>query len=432
MYPVVREPRILIHQPEESILMVKVRDFGEAALVVNELAGDILERCNGALSDADIASRLVSSGAIQAGDEKLVIEFLEKAFSKGLINDLDSPANTSVKVLGSRHYWTPSLIILELTHRCNLFCRYCYREAGSPNCEGFADSDRAKRLIHEMAELGIGRIQLTGGEPTMHPHFADILSSCIGSGVFVNVITNGCDLPKDCEHALENLDPRCGVVQVSIDGSRETHDAIRGRKGSYDSASKLVSRLTRHGVAVDVAATVWGQSYEDLEHVCRLAKKLGARSFRASPLFEAGRAAHGVDRVAQKYVLDFLNSMSSSYADDSFMVGSFSEDCLKESHRANICGAGSRVLRVTPSFAVKPCPLLDCTIGEIAEDGLEELLKTKNKKYDSLVSPSPDICDQCEKSVDCDGCFKRAMLISEKVAGCAWRAANLNNLEILK
>lgn len=431
MYPLLADPHILIHQPEESIVLIKLQDYGEAALVVNKLAGDILECCNGTSSETYIASKLISSEALQAGDESLVFEFLKEASSKGLVDCLTSPTNVSVKVLGSRQYWTPSLIILELTHRCNLYCKYCYRDAGSPNCEGYADPYKVKRLICEMAELGVKRIQLTGGEPTMHPNFVDILNLCIENEIFVNVITNGFGISKSCKDALKTLGPKYGVVQVSIDGTREVHDKVRNKKGSYDSAAKLISDLAECGVAVDVASTVWGQSYEDLEHVCRLAKDLGARSFRASPLFEAGRAVQGSNLIMQKDVSDFLNLLSGSYACESFNVGSFNENCLKESHRANICGAGSRVIRITPSFAVKPCPLLDCVMGNIGESGLIGLLKAKDREFDRLISPSSKICGQCDKGIECDGCFKRAMNISEEVAECTWKTANLKRLSIL-
>lgn len=430
MYPVLAEPRTLVHQPTESIVITEIKDIGEVALVVNELAGDILECCDGTRSREDILSALIAKGTAKFLEFDAVSKFLDEASTKGLVSMQNTPANAPVRVLGSRHHWTPSMIVLELTHYCNLYCEYCYREAGDSNCEGFANTHRVKQLIREMAELGIRRIQLTGGEPTMHPEFPSIVELCLEEGLFVNVVTNGYNVSKECKRALQSIDPRRGVVQVSIDGSRVTHDIVRNKRGSYDDAVQLVTTLVEHDVVVDVAATVWGQSHEDLEHVCQLAKKLGARSFRASPLFEAGRAVYGSNRIAQDIVVRSLKALAEAYCDDAFIVGSTNADCSKESHRTNICGAGSRVLRITPSFVVKPCPLLDYSIGEVADRSLKEFLMTKKGDLDRLISPSRAVCGQCDKVVECDGCFKRAMSISEEVEDCGWRKANSNTLTI--
>ncbi len=67
---------------------------------------------------------------------------------------------------------------ISLTDRCNLRCVYCMPEDGP----GFAKSaslmtdDELLRLIRLAAELGIDRIRLTGGEPTVRPNLVGLVA----------------------------------------------------------------------------------------------------------------------------------------------------------------------------------------------------------------------------------------------------------------
>lgn len=87
-------------------------------------------------------------------------EFLREMARLGLIEFSDSPMDPPEPPRppepGLRLAW------LELTSRCNLRCVHCYVEAGDARGEEMPTGEWA-RIISELAALGCGAIQLTGG-----------------------------------------------------------------------------------------------------------------------------------------------------------------------------------------------------------------------------------------------------------------------------
>src|SRR5262249_57489999 len=66
---------------------------------------------------------------------------------------------------------------LSLTDRCNFRCTYCMPEAGvelSPKSEVLT-FEEIERLVGLLAQLGVERVRLTGGEPTVRKDVVEIV-----------------------------------------------------------------------------------------------------------------------------------------------------------------------------------------------------------------------------------------------------------------
>jgi len=66
--------------------------------------------------------------------------------------------------------------VIEVTDRCNLTCPTCYASSG-PNCGKHRSVEDIERMFDIMieSEKDPDVIQISGGEPTIHPHFFEIL-----------------------------------------------------------------------------------------------------------------------------------------------------------------------------------------------------------------------------------------------------------------
>lgn len=89
---------------------------------------------------------------------------------------------------------------ISVTDRCNFRCVYCLPEDGiswTPKGEILSYEELA-RLVHIFAQLGIQKIRLTGGEPTMRADICTLVESLtqIKGIKEVNMTTNGYTLPK--------------------------------------------------------------------------------------------------------------------------------------------------------------------------------------------------------------------------------------------
>ena len=120
-------------------------------------------------------------------------------------------------------------IRLSITDVCNFKCGYClpngYQIDKSDNRK-FLHLDEIVRLANALSELGVSKIRITGGEPTVRKDFFDIIKSINeNSGIKKTVITtNGYHLDKIAHKIKESgLDG----VNISIDSlNRETFRKI--------------------------------------------------------------------------------------------------------------------------------------------------------------------------------------------------------------
>jgi len=120
-------------------------------------------------------------------------------------------------------------IRLSITDVCNFKCGYClpngYQIDKSDNRK-FLHLDEVRRLAKALSELGVNKIRLTGGEPTVRKDFFDIVKTIKeNSGIKKTVITtNGYHLDKIAHKIKESgLDG----INISIDSlNKETFKRV--------------------------------------------------------------------------------------------------------------------------------------------------------------------------------------------------------------
>ena len=133
---------------------------------------------------------------------------------------------------------------LSLTSRCNFACSYC-----SPAPDGASDAisrEDAARLVRIFAGLGVRRVRLTGGEPTLHPDLLDIAADAARApGIEeVALTTNGQRLEE-----LAGPLRAAGVSRLNV--SLDTLD--EGRLAALSGRGAHLSRILR-GIAAASAA----------------------------------------------------------------------------------------------------------------------------------------------------------------------------------
>lgn len=91
---------------------------------------------------------------------------------------------------------------LSVTEMCNFRCTYClpdgYQKSGSPN---FLSADEVERLIRAFAGLGVNKVRLTGGEPTVRKDITALIArTAVQQGVTkVAMTTNGWQLRRQVD-----------------------------------------------------------------------------------------------------------------------------------------------------------------------------------------------------------------------------------------
>jgi MoaA/NifB/PqqE/SkfB family radical SAM enzyme len=124
---------------------------------------------------------------------------------------------------------------IALSEYCNLTCQMCRR----PSEALFMDEALCKKAISEAAEIGIGTISFSGGEPFVHPAIHRLLEHAFSLGVKIQMVSNGTLIKRDKLDFLEQLD----CLTISVDGTEEAHDHIRQRKGTWARTMKTIGWL---------------------------------------------------------------------------------------------------------------------------------------------------------------------------------------------
>ena len=184
---------------------------------------------------------------------------------------------------------------IEFTQRCNLSCEFCYNDSGPTNSDEL-DLGTVSRLCHELVDMEIVELIISGGEPLMRPkHMQRIFDVMDGAGIPIHLLTNGILLTHE---RLEWL-KRHNVVslQVSLDGADpEVHDAQRGMKGAWARTMAGLSRAHEHGFHTIVSCTLTRRNADGVGELIDLCHAAGADRVNVGDLITWGRAQDWQDQ----------------------------------------------------------------------------------------------------------------------------------------
>lgn len=167
-------------------------------------------------------------------------------------------------------------VTFELTNVCNFTCAHCLRD-GYVNMKGnMLNKEFIEKVLLEIKEYNRKTvITFTGGEPTLHPNFAEIIAKVAEMGYSFAFVSNGWDFVKKFP-SIQKYKGNIDNITFSIDGAEEkTHDTIRQKEGSYRHLMSAIMLCRAHGIPVQLNMVVTQQNKNELEQMAMLASKLG-------------------------------------------------------------------------------------------------------------------------------------------------------------
>jgi len=162
-------------------------------------------------------------------------------------------------------------IRLSITDVCNYKCSYCLPQGYKKNpgdMRSFMSFEEISRLTKALSELGVSKIRLTGGEPTVRKDFFDILRDLKQNSNIpkVTMTTNGYHLDKIAKQLYEaGLDG----INISIDSlDRETFKKLTGHDRLLEilEGIKILQNLNFQNIKVNaVLLKGINDTYKDFE-----------------------------------------------------------------------------------------------------------------------------------------------------------------------
>lgn len=170
-----------------------------------------------------------------------------------------------------------SYLRVSLTDRCNYRCTYCMPEEGvelSPK-EDLLTFEEIERLAQVFSRLGVRRIRLTGGEPTIRKRVVELVRMIAAlEGIEAVVMTsNGHRFP---ELARPLADAGLRGVNVSIDTTRPERFRALTRRGDLERVVRGIDAALEAGLEVKLnAVAIAGVNDDELGALCQLAWSRG-------------------------------------------------------------------------------------------------------------------------------------------------------------
>ena len=187
--------------------------------------------------------------------------------------------------------------LIEITDRCNLSCPICYADAKRETDQtgDLAVSEFENRLETLLQAEGgkLDVLQISGGEPTIHPRFEEILDLAASKNIGrILINTNGLRLLED-DGPIRLLEKHRDKAETYLQFDGFDDEVYRSLRNASLCAQKrrIVERLDRRHMKISLTATIAKENLKEipaiLDYACRVESITGVTFQR---LTRVGRA----------------------------------------------------------------------------------------------------------------------------------------------
>ncbi|MDX9723374.1 MAG: radical SAM protein [Myxococcota bacterium] len=332
--------------------------------------------------------------------------------------------------------WLPRSCVWEITLACNLRCGHCGSRAGKARADELSTQE-AVDVAGQLADLGCQLVSLSGGEPTVRDDWDVIARALVDRGVLCNMVSNGF---YDDPELMARRAKDCGMVNVgiSVDGTKEVHEQIRGRN-TFAKTTRAIEVYAKHGMRPAMMTTICKSNLGQLEEIRQLAIELGASMWRLQLSKPMGTMSEHRDDVLEpaQYVrmVETLAALKKKGGIDLRVGDSIgyygAPEAILRNRRRNGkqemwrgCQAGLHAIGIEANGNVKGCLSLQAKWGEsdpfvegnLHEQSLEQIwFKPGGFAYNRelCLEELTGACANCKNASVCKGgarCVSSAML----------------------
>ncbi|MBU1671582.1 MAG: radical SAM protein [Actinobacteria bacterium] len=265
----------------------------------------------------------------------------------------------------------PAAVTLAVTSRCPCSCYHCsaYRRSQ----DGEMDTATVKRVISECADLMMGSIVLTGGEPMMRGDLPELVAHVQRCETTPQIFTSGYFMDRDSVREL--ADAGLEVVFVSLDSPiASEHDGGRGVEGLFDKACRGLRYSSEAGIHTGIStfATHEGVAGRYVERFYNLGCELDVREITVFDVTPTGRMMDREDLLLTPEEHRHLSGLQEgqfarrrgpkivtmSYVNETDIIG---------------CFGAKYQLHITHDGFVTPCDFTPLHFGNVGDEPLRTI-----------------------------------------------------------
>lgn len=305
----------------------------------------------------------------------------------------------------------PVFYSFELVSECNNNCKGCSNFSLSKNASH--RSSNWEQILNSIAP-NIEILKLTGGEPTLHPEFADIVNFLSKKNIQFTLFTNArWSNPQAIINLLKSTST-CGGLLVSLHGSdAATHEAFTNAPGSFEETCENIKRAVREGLRIHTSTVLTRYNYNQIQAIFNLSQTLGAR--RA--VFNRYIGPYILDispdqwqiKIAMKKIEELIRSVN-GFQQSPVKYGNCFPQCFARNSSSG-CWAGIASCTIDPGGNLRPCNHSPTIAGNILEEPIEVIWD--NEIMNRWREMLPGQCNDCSQLEICHGgCRAQAELLN--------------------
>ena len=324
-------------------------------------------------------------------------------------------------------------VCLEINDVCPMECMHC-----SGSCkltsENMLSLSEVKRIIGDFVRMGGRILEISGGEPLMHPNLSEIVAYAKMKRLKTALYTCGMasdghgsefSITADLAGKLRHL----GLDKIIFNlqgATAETHESVTQKEGSFRNTVHGIKIMKSMGFWVGVHFVPMKPNYTELKDVIQLCHNLGVDEIGLLQFVPQGRGLTNRERLElskEEEFREFIENivkLKSSHENPKIRVGRPINFCplIDPSITKEECNAGITRCLISPEGNVMPCPAFkrngDYIAGNVKVRSLADIWRYsltwrdfRQFDYEKMNEP----CGSCEHLHWCQGGCKAQRIL---------------------
>jgi pyrroloquinoline quinone biosynthesis protein E len=316
----------------------------------------------------------------------------------------------------------PLAVLAELTHRCPLQCPYCSNPIELDRARSELTTEEWKKVLSELAELGVLQVHFSGGEPTARKDLVELVKHANDVGLYTNLITSAVLLTR--EKLAELADAGLSHVQISFQGSEAASaDRVAGLKDAHNKKIEVAKWTRELDLPLTVNAVMHRQNLHQLPDIIQMAVDLDADRLEVANVQYYGWALK--NRAALMPSLAQIEETSRLVEDArTRLKGILAIDYVVPDYyalRPKKCmgGWGRQFFNISPSGKILPCHAAESITGlqfeSVRSNHSIAWIWQNSEAFNRYRGTGwmPEPCRSCEfREVDFGGCRCQAFALT--------------------
>ena len=312
----------------------------------------------------------------------------------------------------------PLKIQWKVTPYCNLKCIHCYIgdiEQKTLNRNELLD------ITKKIIDAGVMEVTLTGGEALTVDCLDEIVQKLNNNGIEILIFTNGILLKNFIDKINNNVDKSKIRFSISVDGTKEIHEKIRG-KDTFIKTIEGIKYALQNGYDVVTNTVLSTINYKNFPMLYSQLYELGVKKIQISNIIDSGRANSSMKLSKEqnqefiillkdeiKKIEDNVELLYASMPDeqdsqsDIYLIKKDNIDYMY--HEKWKCSAGIGKATIDFSGKVYCCPFLENSyLGNIKEKDIKDIWDSQKRyeflKFISINNNNSRVCIVAKKRME--------------------------------